>query len=236
MIVYHVYFISIQQCGDRKYPGVYSRITEVLTWIENTIESESRFSDSDSDSDSTPTTTADTGSSYSEPSTYVNPHWREVFSEDFTDDFGKNKMEKGGTHARQYKEAFGAIGVARIQHGKGKKSSITTKKIPARRSVAHQEERGSRSIDWKLIFTFQGKGMDENEDRFCVKFQEDKNDWKEARCYMSGIHFTNGEWVTETLIISVKDTVEDVKFRWECQGDDRQDDVLIDNIIIEVEE
>jgi len=225
-------------CGDRKYPGVYSRITEVLTWIENTIESESRFSDSDSDSDSgsNPTTTTDTGSSYSEPSDYVNPDWREVFSEDFTNDFGKNGMEKGGTHARQYKKAFGKIGIARIQHGKGKKSSITTKKISARRSVAHQEDRGKqRSTDWKITFIFQGKGMEENEDRFCVKFQEDKKDWEDARCYMSGKDFYNGEWVTETLIISVKDTVEDVKFRFECEGDNRTDDVLFDKITIEVE-
>lgn len=52
---------------------------------------------------------------------------------------------------------------------------------------------------------------------------------------MSGKDFVNGEWVTETLIISVKDTVEDVKFRFECEGDNRTDDVLFDSITIDVE-
>ncbi len=144
-------------------------------------------------------------------------------------------MERGGTHARQYVRAFGKDGIARIQHGKGKKSSFATKSISTRRSAAHEDVRGKRSAEYKITMIFQGKGMTENEDRFCVQVQEDKKKWKDVRCYMSGFDFDDGVWITETLSYNVDDTVDSVKFRWKCEGQDRTDDVLFDYIKIECE-
>jgi len=234
-------------CGSARHPGVYSRITEVLSWIEDTIERKSRFAGTDFNSDPEPpiSTTSDEPATTSfsdedytwsdKPSTWENSSWRTVLEEDFMKDFGSNSMERGGTHARQYRRAFGKDGIARIQHGKGKKSSFSTKKISTRRSAAHEDLRGKRSTEYKITMMYQGKGMTEGEDRFCVQVQEDKESWKDVRCYMSGKDFDDGVWVTDTISLNVDDTTDSVKFRWICEGQDRTDDVLFDYIKIECE-
>lgn len=239
-------------CGSAQHPGVYSRITEVLQWIEDTIQDKSRFANTDSDSDSEPATTisfepattsagffTDASYSYSdEPDTsWENPLWRQVLFEDFVEDFESNSMEKGGTHARQYSSAYGKDGIARIQHGKGSKSSFSTKELSTRRSVAHQDGRdGNRSTKWRVTMEFQGKEMTENEDRFCVQVQEDTNPWTDAKCYMSGVDFTNGVWTAEIFTFNVEDTTDFVKVRWVCEGQDRTDDVIFDWVKLECEE
>ncbi len=221
----------------------------MLSWIEDTIQDKSRYADTDSNSNSDPepsiTTSYEpaTTSSFSDedymwsgkPTSWENSSWRTVLEEDFVKDFGSNSMERGGTHARQYKKAFGKNGIARIQHGKGRKSSFTTMRIPNQRSSAHEDVRGKRTAEYKITMTFQGKGMTENEDRFCVQVQQDKKQWKDVRCYMSGKDFDNEVWITETLSYNVDDTTDDVKFRWMCEGKDRTDDVLFDYIKIECE-
>ncbi len=222
----------------------------MLQWIEDTIQDKSRFANTDSDSDSEPAITTSsepattsagsfTDASYSysdEPDTWENPLWRQVLFEDFVEDFEKNSMEKGGKHARQYRYAFGKDGIARIQHGKRRKSSFSTKKLSTRRSVAHQDGRGgNRSTKWRVTMEFQGKDMTDDEDRFCVQVQEDKKPWKVEKCYMSGVDFTNGVWTTETLTFYVKDTTDSVKVRWVCEGQDRTDDVIFDWVKLECE-
>jgi len=240
-------------CGSAKHPGVYSRITEVLSWIEDTISDKSKYASTDFDSNSNsdpeppttsnePATTSFSGSfsdqdyTWSDkPSTWENSSWRTVVDEDFVKDFGAGSMKRGGTHARQYKRAFGKDGIARIQHGKGRKSSFETKEISTRRSVAHEDVRGKRSTEYKITMIYQGKGMTEDEDRFCVQVQEDNKQWKDVRCYMSGVDFDNGVWITDILSFNVDDTTDSVKFRWICEGQDRTDDVLFDYIKIECE-
>lgn len=83
---------------------------------------------------------------------------------------------------------------------------------------------------------FQGKEMTENEDRFCVQVQEDTNPWTYAKCYMSGVDFTNGVWTTEIFTFNVEDTTDFVKVRWVCEGQDRTDDVIFDWVKLECEE
>ena len=75
---------------------------------------------------------------------------------------------------------------------------------------------------------FQGIGMDEDEDQFCVQLQLDNGKWNDLKCYMSGVDFDNGDWVTETITFSVADTVESFRVRWICEADKRNDDVIFD--------
>jgi trypsin len=225
-------------CGSATHPGVYARITEVLDWIEDTIEKESKFSDADysvnSDSGSTISTsdstqTTSNGGGFSDkPSSWENSSWREVVHEDFTSDFGSNRMQKGGVHAKQYDRAYGRIGVARIQHGKGKKSSFSTEPI-------HLEERCRRKSEWKVSMSFMGKGMDEYEDRFCVQVKEDDGKWKDLKCFMSGEDFVDGEWTEASILFTVDDTTDNVEVRWVCEGQDRRDDVIFDWVKVECE-
>lgn len=233
-------------CGSARHPGVYARITEVLQWIEDTIDKESKFSDVDSnvDSDSgstttsssSPATTSDESSFSDKPFNWENSNWREVLYEDFKEDFGtrSNKMNKGGNRVKQYTRAYGKDGIVRLEHGKGKKSSMSTEPLTTLRTVPHlDDERGSRrTVEWKVSMLFMGKGMEEDEDRFCVRIKEDNGKWKNLKCFVSGKDFTNGEWTEEAIIFSA---TEDVQVRWECEGDSRKDDVLFDWIRVECE-
>ena len=75
--------------------------------------------------------------------------------------------------------------------------------------------------------------MEEDQDKFCLQYQEDCQDWTDAKCYISGQDFTNGVWNEDSVVIDVSSTANTVAFKWICQGDDRGDDVLIDLITIE---
>lgn len=221
--------ISNQQCASAKHPGVYSRITEVRSWIDDTISKESSFSSvSGGDTTTTTSTRPATGQSSPTESSYTNPNWRTILYEDFEQDFGQNKMDKGGNHARQYYKAFGKEGIARIQHGKGKKSSFSTREISTDRGVPYNKSGNTRSSDWKVSMEFQGIGMDEDEDQFCVQLQLDNGKWEDLKCYMSGVDFTNGDWFQESITFSVADTVESFRVRWICEADSRSDDVIFD--------
>lgn len=203
-------------------------------WIDQTIAEESAFASDDS-AESGPSASAfslpeatfavepsDTfSSSVNTPS-----NWREVINEDFIDDFGYNDMVKGGHHARQYFKAYGKEGIVRIQHGKGKTSSFSTNEISVGPGMGNK---------WRMTMTFQGRGMEEDEDRFCVQVKEDGRKWKDIHCYMSGDDFTNKEWIEEELNFTVKDSTNTLEFRWICEGDTRKDDVLFDKIVIENE-
>ncbi len=144
-------------------------------------------------------------------------------------------MKKGGNHARQYDRAYGKEGIVRIQHGKGKKSSFSTESISTRRSAPHLEERGRRKSEWKVSMSFMGKGMEEDEDQFCVQIKEDEGKWKDLKCLMSGVDFVDGVWTEASILFTVDDTTDNVEVRWVCEGQDRRDDVIFDWIKVECE-
>jgi len=217
-------------CASAKHPGVYSRITEVRSWIDDTISKESSFSSVSGGDTSTTTSTRPPTEGQSKPteSSYTNPNWRTVFREDFVKDFGQNHLDKGGNHARQYYRAFGREGIARIQHGKGQKSSFSTREISTERGVPYNKSGNTRGSDWRVSYEFQGIGMDEGEDQFCVQLQLDNGKWKDLKCYMSGVDFENGDWVIDTFTFTVPDTADDFRVRWMCEADSRSDDVIFD--------
>ena len=226
---------SILQCASARHPGVYARIAEVKEWIDKTIADESAFASDDSESGpsaseafSLPEATFAVEPS-STLSSSVNTHtnWREVINEEFVHDFEHNLMVKGGHHARQYVKAYGKNGIARIQHGKDEMSSFSTKEISI-------ESGWSRT--WRMTMTFQGRGMEEGEDQFCVQIKKDNREWEYLHCYMSGEDFTNKRWIEEELNFVVNDSPNTVEFRWICKGNDRRDDVVFDKIVIENKE
>lgn len=215
-------------CANAKYPGVYSRITAVDTWIKDMIEDWSEFPLDEEDDVSEPETTTTVPTEEINNLIYTNhsENWRSVLEEHFDSDFGQNSMVSGGNHVRQYPSAFLRTGVARIQHGKGEQSSFSTKELSTQRSVSHH---------WKVTTEFLGNKMEENEDRYCIQYREDLGSWKDVKCYMSGVDFVNGEWMIDPATFIVKGTTEYVHVRWICEGNDTQDDVLIDKIKIEAE-
>jgi len=225
-------------CASARHPGVYSRITEVRTWIDATIAKESQFSrdgDISNTSSTRPATMATGEASRPTESNYVNPNWRTVLSEDFDLDFGQNEMVAGGdVHVKHYPTAFGKKGVARIQKGNGSASSFATKPISTNRSMSHNTSGNTRSSDWKVTFEYQGIGMEENEDSFCVRLQVNKGDWTDLKCYLSGVDFKNGEWRTDTIPFSVVDTADEIRVGWICNGDKRSDGVVFNSVEVDM--
>ena len=151
-----------------------------------------------------------------------------MLREDFENGFGV--FDKGGVHARVYDSARGEVGVLRLQHGKGQNSAASTRPLSNNRSSS-RNTRGA--ITWKVTFLYYGNGMEEYEDGFCVQYQEDNGQFKDAKCYESGKDFDNGEWIEDEILIEISDSTKTVRFRWMNEGNDRQDDTLISWIQID---
>ena len=225
-------------CAEAQYPGVYSRVFEQKAWFESTIDQESSSSVSSNASTPTPPnppTPTPPNPPTPTPPTPIPPtptpptegsNFRTVLSEDFNSAFGFNSMNKGGVHVRYYETARGKNGVARIQSGIGNKSAFWTNQLSTQRSLR-------TSSQWRITHIYYGNSMEIDQDKFCLQYQEDGQDWTDAKCYISGQDFTNGVWNEDSVVIDVSSTANTVAFKWICQGDDRGDDVLIDLITIE---
>lgn len=208
-------------CAEAQYPGVYSRVFEQIAWFESTIDQESSSSVSSNASTPpnppTPTPPSPTPPTPTPP-TPTPPtegsNFRTVLSEDFNSAFGFNSMNKGGVHVRYYETARGKNGVARIQSGIGDKSAFWTNQLSTQRSLR-------TSSQWRITHIYYGNSMEIDQDKFCLQYQEDGQDWTDAKCYISGQDFTNGVWNEDSVVIDVSSTANTVAFKWICQGDDR---------------
>lgn len=231
MFHFFLYYLN-QQCASAKYPGVYSRITEVNDWINDQIQ---KYSDYDGVTPPSPNPPPPSPTPPSPtpppPSPSGNPNWRVVLSEDFTNG-AYGGMTQGGVHVRTYLEARGREGVIRMQEGKDLKSAFWTKPLKSNRSSS-RNTRGT--VIWKITQTYYGNGMEAYEDGFCVQYQEDNGQYKDAKCYESGKDFENQIWIEDEIIIEISDSTNNVRFRWMNKGNNRQDDMLFDLIKIEVE-
>lgn len=219
-------------CASAQYPGVYARITEVNGWINEQIEKYSDYDGVTPDSPPPPPPPSPTPPSPTPPppSPSGNSNWKVMLSEDFTNGFGV--FTQGGVHAKVYDYARGKNGVMRLQHGKGERSAATSRPMRNNRSSS-RNTRGT--ITWKVNFSYYGNGMEAYEDGFCVQYQEDNGQFKDAKCYESGKDFENSVWTEEEISIEISESTKNVRFRWMNEGNDRQDDTLFDWIEIYVE-
>ena len=225
--VFHclLYYLN-QQCASAQYPGVYSRISEVNWWIQEQIQ---KYSDYDTPASPnpppppSPTPQSPPPPPPSPPSSSIT-----MLREDFKNG-SYGKMSKGGVHVRIYDKARGELGVIRLQHGRGQKSATWTVPMSNNRSSS-RNTRGATT--WKVTFRYYGNGMEENEG-FCVQYQEDNGQYKDAKCYESGKDFENGVWIDEEITIDISDSTKDVRFRWINEGNERSDDTLISWIQID---
>jgi trypsin len=220
-------------CASAQFPGVYSRITEVSGWINDQIQKYSDYDEVTPASPNPPPPPPPTPPSPTPPppSSSGNPNWRSMLREDFKNG-AYGEMTQGGVHVRTYLEARGKEGVIRMQEGKGLKSAFWSKTLNNNRSSS-RNTRGT--VTWKITQIYYGNGMEEYEDGFCVQYQEDNGQFKDAKCYESGKDFDNGEWIEDEILIEISDSTKTVRFRWMNEGNDRQDDMLFDSIQIEVE-
>lgn len=225
--VFHclLYYLN-QQCASKQYPGVYSRISEVNGWIQEQIQKYSDYDEVTPASPNPPPPPSPTPQSPRPPppSPSGSSNWKTMLREDFKNG-AYGEMTQGGVHVRTYSEARGREGVIRMQEGKGEKSAFWTKTLT-----------NNGSSSWKITQTYYGNGMDAYEDGFCVQYQEDNGQYKDAKCYESGKDFENGVWIEDEITIEISGSTKTVRFRWINEGNDRQDDMLFDTIQIEVED
>jgi hypothetical protein len=203
-------------------------------WIQDQIQKYSDYDEVTPDSPNPPSPPPPTPSSPTPPppSPPGNPNWRTMLREDFKNG-AYGKMNKGGVHVRTYQDARGREGVIRLQHGQGQKSAAFTEPLSNNRSSS-RNTRGA--VTWKVSFSYYGNGMEEFEDSFCVQYQEDNGQFKDAKCYESGRDFDNGVWIEEEITIDISDSTKSVRFRWMNEGNERQDDTLFDWIQIDVQD
>ena len=77
----------------------------------------------------------------------------------------------------------------------------------------------------------------ESDDRFCLDYSTNGGTiWKKQQCWSSGSDFTNLKWYDNESVTIKPNSSNQIKsliIRFRCDGDNAQDDVLIDSVTVQ---
>jgi len=150
--------------------------------------------------------------------------WKTIVSEEF--DSGYGKFKDGGSDVAYYNSVKGRSGVVRIQAGNGRKSSVFSNEMTFDESYSK----------FRVIFSFYANSM-ETDDRFCLDYSTNGGTvWKKQKCWSRATDFNNLEWYdneTVTLTPNSSNNIKSLIVRFRCDGDDIQDDILIDSVKVQ---
>ena len=227
-------------CATRDFPGVYARVSEAYSWIKtqvcngsvdkpcslcggcsNTVATTPSQPSQQQSKPSPPSPSPPSPSSPSanSPSTKIDGNWETLVSENFSDGYGFFKS--GGDDTVHYPSVKGRSGVIRLQDGNGNKSSIYSSKIKVNKNYSTTD----------VIFSFMGLSMETN-DSFCLDYSIDEAGWKQGKCWNSRDDFSNNTWNDGTSVKFNSSKATILRFRFRCAGDSKQDDLLIDKVVI----
>mmetsp|Transcript_17496 Transcript_17496/g.34002 ORF Transcript_17496/g.34002 Transcript_17496/m.34002 type:complete len:500 (-) Transcript_17496:300-1799(-) len=231
-------------CAETSFPGVYARISKAYDWIQSntcgpshrdvapicggtgTMQSNNGDLSPSSVPAPSPSRPSQSGGgrepSASSPSGNGNGNrYATLLEEDF--DGGYGFFHSGGSDTKHYNSVVGRNGVLRIQNGNGMASSVYSGKITLDRQYSLL----------RVTFSFLALGM-ESDDEFCLDFMKnEKKNWKTGRCWNSADDFVNGEWYDDFSLKVDGSKADTLRFRFRCNGNHAQDDVLIDGVKIE---
>lgn len=203
-----------------------SRVSEAYDWIKDEVCSSSvdppsnlcgSSSSGEDNSGSQQTVSSSNGGSSSS--------WKTLVQEDF--DSGYGKFQDGGSDVAYYNSVKGRSGVVRIQAGNGRRSSVFSNKL------VFDNQSYSK---FKVIFSYYANSM-ESDDRFCLDYSTNGGTvWKKQQCWSSGNDFKNLSWYDDesvTIYPNSSSMIDSLIIRFRCDGDNAQDDVLIDSVTVQ---
>ncbi|KAL7466479.1 hypothetical protein ACHAXS_006787 [Conticribra weissflogii] len=228
-------------CAEKSFPGVYARVSKAYDWIQsntcgpshrdvapicggsgmvqNVAPAPSPSRPGQSGGGREPSPSAPSGGNSNNNGN--GNRYVALLEEDFVGGYGF--FNSGGSDTKHYNSVVGRNGVLRIQNGNGMASSVYSGKISLNKQYSLIQ----------VTFSFLALGM-ETDDEFCLDFMKNENDnWKKGRCWNSADDFENGEWNDDFSLKFDGNKAETLRFRFRCNGDNAQDDLLIDWVKIE---
>jgi len=146
--------------------------------------------------------------------------WTPIVEEHFTTGFGL--FEHPRNNANHYLNAMNRGGVVRIEDGNGGHSELTSNLIPL-------ENTSFSKI--KVIFSFYAVAM-EHADGFCLDYVLDNGAITGERCWNSLHAFQNHMWYDDMSLEFDASNARNLWIRFRIEGDDDEDDVLLDSVTI----
>ena len=150
--------------------------------------------------------------------------WRIIIEEDFT--YGFRLFNHHGNNANHYTSAMNRANVVRIADREGGYSALTSNHISL--------ENNSFS-KFKIAFSFYAIEM-ENSDDLCLDYEIDDAAITGKKCWNSLHAFDNSRWYDDMSFEFAASNAKSLRIRFRVEGDDNEDDVLIDSVTIQGQE
>jgi trypsin len=208
-------------CADESFPGVYARISSQFDWIREQVCDGSSNPPAYFDCDSSASGAFETQSLVADGGTQVNS-WTTITEEDF--DTGLGLFDQPTNNANHYNNAMGRAGVVAITGGAGGHSKMQSDQI----SLSN-----SPFTEFKITFSFYAIQM-ENSDDLCLDYDINDGAITGEKCWSSLHAFLNSRWYDDTsLQFSAPDHAQKLRIGFRLEGDDGDDNVLIDSVVIQ---
>lgn len=226
-------------CAHPEFPGVYARLSSQYDWIKEQVCVGSfappESFECDISNIFTTTTAQDTNigantsdseegslSALYEEAQESEVEWTTIYEEDFSNPFGLFWQTDGSNNISPYLEALGREGIVHIHGGDGGHSIM-------RSNLITMENNPFTEV--KVTFKFYALALES--DDLCLDYELDHGSVKGEQCW-SGIVFDNNMWYDDTSIeFDLSENVKNLRLRFQVKGDDSEDEILIDSVLIQ---
>jgi len=209
-------------CAHNDFPGVYSRVSAKYDWIKQQVCAGSSVPPAsfECDADSTPELVVEDVLMKPQALT-TGGDWTTVFEEDFTGGFGL--FELHSNNAMHYPTTHNRAGVVRIEGGNRGSSVLTSNLMSLENSLFSKI---------KVTFSFYVIAMEYSDD-LCLDYVLDNGAITGERCWSSLQAFENSRWYDDVSLEFGASSAQSLWIRFRVEGDDNEDDVLLDSVTIE---
>lgn len=211
-------------CAHDAFPGVYSRVSAQYAWIREHVCQRSSAPPASFECDTLVAQDFNVETSMATMATQnVSDEvgWTAIFDEQFTSGLGL--FDHHGNDATHYLSAENRAGVVRIADGNGGSSELTSKLISLQSSPFSKI---------KVTFSFYAIAMEHSDD-LCLDFVLDNGSISGNRCWSSLHAFQNSQWYDGMSIEFGASNAQSLWIRFRVEGNDTNDDVLLDSVTIE---
>jgi len=212
-------------CAHTDFPGVYARISAQYEWIKkNVCEGSSAPPASFNCDDNIIATSRSATNTTTATNTTANTNgsWTTIAQEGFDTGFGLFNVH--GNDASHYLTAMNRAGVVRIANGQNGVSTLSSNQIALENSPYKK---------FKVDFSFYAIEMEHSDD-FCVSYEINGGAETGEKCWSSLHAFQNHVWYNDKSFefVTAADA-HSLRINFQVVGNDIEDDVLLDSVIIQ---
>lgn len=213
-------------CAHQDFPGVYARVSAQYDWIRRNVCEQSSDPPASFGCDTKTVESEDANSptlfSYEGTQAISSEGgWATIIGEDFSSGYGL--FNQHDNDAKRYTSAMNRAGVVRIADGEDGHSALTSNQISLENSPYALI---------KISFSFYAIEM-EHSDNLCLDYELDDGAITGEKCWSSLHAFENSRWYDDKSFEFAASDAQNLKISFRVDGDDDEDDVLIDLVTIQ---